>query len=905
MPIQEHGSVSWSSLGAGVTVRARLLGAVLVPLVLVATVAIVTVASGERTVRAVATLSDRMDVLTDLAALRANVFEERRQYETVARSAAVGLDPAAVSDILGIEVEADPTAVRSATDASMRRLRPADRPFSLGDLGRLRSDVDRRSLSLSSASERYSAIETRAVASLAVALDEASASAVTIGDVRLERAVRAMNDAVQVASQRGRQIQAVSAVWFTTGPPATSALTELARSTEVYQRTAARLADSPEATVATAWAQRSITGDRFDEQIAADLAGAPVGDGGTERDLRTMGRVLGDGLSHYKALASLPEVAAGSVVDLAFGRGAVARADGQRAVAAAMASIAVALAAALWFGRSISRPLRTLTDQVRRVSDGEIAQSPLPLRGPAELQVASAAFNDVAANIELIERKALALAACDFSNPALGTTVPGRLGEALSASLEVLSDSVMQRHQLQARLLHQATHDSLTGLANRRAVIEVLGAAVGRSCRSNRPFAVVFIDLDDFKATNDSSGHAIGDLLLQDVARRMRDASREDDVVARLGGDEFVIVAEQISGPEEALALVRRVLDAIAVPIRVDGRDFSINASAGIAIHQGPTDDPLSLLAKADLAVYRSKRRAPSAIELYDDELHQVARNHAEIEAALWATLGAWGDELDVHYQPVVDAQTGTLVSLEALVRWNRPGEGPIAPDQFIPIAEGSDLIVRLDRWVMREATRQLAEWTDHPILGTVTLAVNISARHMNGPMLVVDLVECLESSGIAPERLILEVTETALVKDLARTAQQIDAVRALGVAVAADDFGTGHTGLTHLRTLTVDEIKIDRSFTSEFPAVTELVQIVMDLARHLGVRTVAEGVETMQQAEALRAIGCDMLQGFLFSPALPPTDLECWLRERGQAPAVVGAGVGARETWLVPGVVS
>lgn len=877
----------------------------MLPLVLVATVAMITVARGQNTVDAVARLRDRTAVLTDLTTLRANVFEERRQYETVARSAAVGLDPAAVRDILGIPVEADPKRVRSATDASMRRLPPADRPFSLDRLARLRSDVDQASLSLATASDRYSALESRAVASLAVALEEATASAVTIGDVRLERAVRVMTDAVHVTSQRGRQIQAVAAVWFTGTAPTTSALSELARSTEVYQRTAASLAASPDAKVAAAWILHSHTGQRFDDQIAADLTGAPATTDGGGRDLRAMGRILGDGLGHYQEVASLPEVAAGSVVDLASARGAVARTDEERTVAAALAVIAVALAAALWFGRSITRPLRALTDQVRRVSDGELARTPLPLRGPIELQVAAAAFNDVAANIELIERKALALAACDFSNPALATTIPGHLGEALSTSIEVLSNSIMQRHELQSRLLHQATHDSLTGLVNRRSIIDALGAAVDRSCRSNRPFAVAFVDLDDFKATNDSSGHAIGDVLLQEVARRMRDASRTDDVVARLGGDEFVIVAEEISGPDEALALVRRVLDAIAEPIQIDGRGFSINASAGIAIHQGPTDDPLSLLAKADLAVYRSKQRAPSAIELYDEELHQVARNHAELEAALWATLGAWGDELEVHYQPIIDAQTGSVASLEALVRWNRPGEGPIAPDQFIPIAEGSELIVRLDRWVMQEAMRQLADWTGHPILGSVTLALNISARHMNDPRFVADLVECLRSTGIAPDRIVLEVTETALVKDLARTAQQIDAVRALGVAVAADDFGTGHTGLTHLRTLTLDEIKIDRSFTSEFPAVTEFVQIVMDLARHLGVRTVAEGVETINQADALRALGCDMLQGFLFSPALPSNGLECWLREREQPVAEVSAAVGGRETWSAHPVLS
>lgn len=870
----------------GVTVRTRLLAAVLLPLLLVTTFGGLVAVDRQQTVRATTTLRERTGVLADLAMLRTRVFEERRQFETVTRPAAFGVDPATVSGLIGMEVVADPTTARAATDAAIARIALNRRPFTDATLAALRADIDTSAVDTEGASARFSALESSVVASLDVALEDVARRAVGTGDVTLEQAVRTMNDSVQVAGLRGRQIQALVGLWFAGDASHVPPLAELARATELYERTAHKLDVTPVRSVARAWSSADAAGAAFSRAISDELAGTPSA-GLDVADLTSIGRVLGDGLRHYEAIASLPELASVAVSDSAADRGARARADAERAVAAAVASILFAVGAALCFGRSITRPLHNLTEQVRSVSDGDLALAPLALRGPPELRVASAAFNEVAANLNLIEQKALALSACDFTSPAVTTALPGRLGEALNTSLQVLAKSIIERHQLQSRLLHQATHDSLTGLANRRAVIETLGAAVERSRRSGSLLAVTFIDLDDFKATNDSSGHAIGDLLLQAVAERMRGAARRGDVVARLGGDEFVIVAEHIGGPDEVMALVRRVLDAVASPIEIDGRDYTIKASAGVALNHDLTDDPLSLLAKADLAVYRSKQRSPSVIELYDEQLQRVVRDHAEIEAALAAALACGGHELELHYQPIVDASTGAVVSLEALVRWDRPDEGLMQPDQFIPIAEVSDLIVRLDCWVLQAATRQLAAWSDHPLLSRITMAVNISGRHITDVGFVDNVVQALEVSGIAPHRLVLEVTETALVKDLPRAAAQIEVVRALGVAVAADDFGTGHTGLAHVRALTVDEIKIDRSFTIELPAVTELVQIVIDLARHLGVRTVAEGVETPQQADALRALGCSLLQGYLFSPALPPADLLRWLHERHGLPGV------------------
>ncbi|MEX2294043.1 MAG: EAL domain-containing protein [Acidimicrobiales bacterium] len=869
--------------------RARLLAAALLPLLLVATLVGLFVQDRLETVRATSDLRHHTDALVNLAVLRARVFEERRQFEMVAQSASVGLSPAEVSDLLGMDVVEDPSAARAATDRALRDVTSANRPFPASTLRGLRSSIDRAALSTSEVGLRYSAMESLTVASLDAALGDVGTQAVRIGDVVVERSVETMADAVTVAGLRGRQIQALVGIWFAADSAKVSAVAELARSTELYEQTAASLNETNVVVVAARWRDLRGSGTIFTEAIDVELAGG-VGSGRDGSDLHYIGQVLGDGLRSYGELSSLPEIASGGVAEAAAARGALARTDAERAGAVAVLAIAFALGTAIWFGRSITKPLRLLTDQVRRVSDGDLALSPLPLRGPRELCETSAAFNDVGENLSLIEQKVLALSACDFSGPVATTRLPGRLGEAFSASLQVLSTSVMERHQLQARLLHQATHDSLTGLANRRAVIEALTAGLARSRRSGHLLAVAFIDLDDFKATNDTSGHAIGDLLLQSIGERMRQAARRGDVVARLGGDEFVILAEHVGSDDEVVGIIRRVLDAIGAPISLGGREYSITASAGVVVNHDAEDDALALLAKADLAVYRSKRRSPSALEVYDDQLQLVLRNHAQVESALSAALAAGGDELELQYQPIVDATTGEVVSLEALVRWNRPGEGQIRPDRFISIAEASDLIVKLDQWVLHEALRQLGTWSVHPELRGVTVAVNVSGRHVTDPGFVANVQHALDAGAVAANRLVVEVTETALVRDFARAAAQIDAVRDLGVRVAVDDFGTGHTGLAHVRTLTVDELKIDRTFTGELPAVTEMVQIVMDLGRHLGVTTVAEGVETPQQADALRALGCTHLQGYLFSPALPPEALLHWVQGRARALASAGA---------------
>jgi predicted signal transduction protein with EAL and GGDEF domain len=363
------------------------------------------------------------------------------------------------------------------------------------------------------------------------------------------------------------------------------------------------------------------------------------------------------------------------------------------------------------------------------------------------------------------------------------------------------------------------------------------------------------------------------------MAERMTATARSGDLLARLGGDEFFLIAEDLAGIDEAGELAQRIIDTLSAPMHVGGLELTIGACAGIALAQDD-DEPLTLLHHADLAVHNAKRRGPGSIQMYDEGLQRQLLERVDIEKGLKSAL-RYSGQLRLEYQPLLDSVTGRLRGVEALLRWDRPGHGSVPPDQFIPVAEGSKLIIDVDRWVMRQAATQLMRWADHPELSGIDMAVNVSGRHLLDPTFVTDVLHVLNESRIDPHRLVLEVTETVLVTDLVWAASQLESVRALGVRVAVDDFGTGYTSLTHLRALPIDEIKIDRSFVCGMPGSSDdqnMIRIVCDLARHLGVPTVAEGVETEAQVQALAQLGCDTLQGYYFSPSLRPEALAAWI---------------------------
>jgi diguanylate cyclase (GGDEF)-like protein len=543
-------------------------------------------------------------------------------------------------------------------------------------------------------------------------------------------------------------------------------------------------------------------------------------------------------------------------------------------VVIALVTLTVAIAVA----RSISRPLGRLAGTAQAVVAGHLDIDELATNGPNETVVVADAFNSLMANLRLLEAKAQALAECDFGNEVLATPLPGRLGAALQDSVHVLAGSIQDRERLQERLAHEATHDNLTGLLNRAAAVSALGQALARARRRADLTAILYVDLDNFKQANDLHGHPTGDHILRQVADRLTGAVRSGDVVARLGGDEFVVIAERTAGRPEAELLAERIIGTLSEPISWGAGSLTIGATIGITIAYADDSDALELLARADLALYQAKQRGGNSIAVWDETLQQGLARRDKIERDLREELARGGGGLVLHYQPLVEMGT-TLHGVEALVRWERPGEGLLLPAAFIPVAEASDLIIELDNWVLATAARQLVTWSGRPGLTDLNVSVNVSGRHLVSRNLAGRIKQVLAETGVNPHQLTIEVTETVLLDDLTIVAAELEAVRDLGVRVAVDDFGTGYTSLAHLHRLPIDSIKIDRSFICEIEGLKEasLVRMITDLAHQLGLQTVSEGVETAQQLEILRDLGSDRLQGFLIAHPMPADQIPQW----------------------------
>lgn len=537
-----------------------------------------------------------------------------------------------------------------------------------------------------------------------------------------------------------------------------------------------------------------------------------------------------------------------------------------------VAMLAVAsLLFAMGLARAIRRPLMQLATGAEGLRDGN-GLAELAPSGPTEIREAMQALNEAAAHLELVERQANALALGALDDPALSESSPGALGASLQEAVQTLTSSLTEREELGVLLSHEASHDSLTQLHNRKATLDSLRQGLARSRRTGATLAIMFLDLDGFKQVNDQHGHAAGDLVLRSVGDRLVDALRDGDHVGRLGGDEFLVVAEPIAGAAEAVSLARRLIETVSEPIALGAANVRVGASVGIALADDQnTLTADELLRDADLAVYKAKGSGTSLIQLCDESLRSELDQRVEIESAVGVALQR--DEFVMYYQPIVEASTGRIVSLEALVRWNRPDVGLLAPDQFIPIVERSDLIVKVDNWVVAKVVDQLARWADDDVLGRLPISINVSGRHLGSDSFVSDILSPLRAGGVSPERVVLEVTESALLHDLDQAAGKLQALRESGMQVAIDDFGTGFTSLAHLRTLPVDVLKIDRTFTADKSAHI-LAKLIVETGHLLGARVIAEGIETSEQAADLIAIGSDELQGYLYGRPVPPEEI-------------------------------
>lgn len=539
----------------------------------------------------------------------------------------------------------------------------------------------------------------------------------------------------------------------------------------------------------------------------------------------------------------------------------------------ALALVAVG-AASLW----IVGPLRRMAVVVAQLRDGELGGS-VNEAGPTEVRAAARALNEAVDNMNVAERMSKALADRDLNSPAFEVETTGRLGSSLRDAMSALAGSIAEREEFRERLAYEATHDGLTGLANRADTMARLEAALGRFRRSDHELAVLFIDLDGFKQVNDAHGHAAGDQLLSTMAKRLAKATRIGDHVGRIGGDEFVVIAEPVDGLDNAMELAARVLQSIAEPLTINGLTLSITASIGVAFASSEST-PEDLLRDADLALYEAKGDGKARSKFCDEDLKTHQQERLTIGKALELALDT--DVLELHFQPIVDALTGELSSVEALLRWPQPSGVFVPPAVFIPVAERSDLILDVDRWVLKAIARQLSEWTDVSGLQAVTASVNISARHLSNPALFDEVMEPLRSWGVDPSRLVVEITETALLDDIEQAATTLGRLRSESVKIAIDDFGTGYASLAHLRRLPVDILKIDKSFVAGLDRVDDssLVQLTIDTGHLLGASITAEGVETDEQARRLTLMGTDLLQGFGLGRPMPPEQLSGWLLE-------------------------
>ena len=444
-----------------------------------------------------------------------------------------------------------------------------------------------------------------------------------------------------------------------------------------------------------------------------------------------------------------------------------------------------------------------------------------------------------------------------------------------------LAAIAIDRHHLQATLEHRAQHDALTGLPNRAALLERIEACLGRIGDGERSVVVLFVDLDRFKLINDSLGHAVGDRLLEQVADRFQTILRPDDVVGRFGGDEFVVVCDQAADQHLATAIADRIRDELSSPFVVDGRELVITASVGIAQTFDPATDPDELIRDADVAMYQAKGRGRDTAVMFQIGDQEKVAQVLELEHALRLAIAR--DELTVQCQPVVRTGDGTLVGYEALVRWNRPGVGSIAPRDMIPVAEESGLIIGLGRQVLRLACVAAAGWSAPPGGEAPWVSVNVSPRQFLDPRFPSHVAEALELSGLDPQRLCLELTETAFVGDDSGDAVAVSTLvglKALGIRIAIDDFGTGHASLDYVRRFAVaDVLKIDRSFVAGLDADgahdRAIVAAVVALGAALGFSVVAEGVESVRQRETLVELGCELAQGYWFAHPLDLDELD------------------------------
>lgn len=459
------------------------------------------------------------------------------------------------------------------------------------------------------------------------------------------------------------------------------------------------------------------------------------------------------------------------------------------------------------------------------------------------------------------------------------TKMPLRNTEGRIIGTFGVSRDITQRKYFEEQLELHAFSDLLTQLPNRALFMNRIRHLFRghEGSESARLFAVLYLDVDRFKSINDGFGHQVGDDLLKQIARRLERCVRANDTLARLGGDEFAALLEDIQSEVDATRVATKINEALTEPFVLSDVEVFATASIGIALSSSHYKQPEDMLRDADTAMYRAKSAGRSRHQVFDFAMHQRAVSLLRLENDLRRAIER--QELVTFYQPVVDITTQTLLGFEALVRWQHPTQGLLMPDAFVPIAEETGMICAIGKWILAECCRQMRDWRDlYPRTPALHMSVNVSTRQLVEADVTAEVIAVLAETGLAPSALSLEITESALIQNLDTTAEVLRKLHDLGLKIAIDDFGTGYSSLSYLQKLPIDALKVDRSFVSrldEAPAQIEIVRAIVSLAQNLGMDVIAEGVETMAQADALRALNCKRAQGYLFSRPVPAAEAE------------------------------
>jgi diguanylate cyclase (GGDEF)-like protein/PAS domain S-box-containing protein len=438
---------------------------------------------------------------------------------------------------------------------------------------------------------------------------------------------------------------------------------------------------------------------------------------------------------------------------------------------------------------------------------------------------------------------------------------------------------ITERKRAEERIYHMAHHDALTGLPNRSLICDRLGQSIAHAERNNESVLVAFIDLDSFKLVNDSLGHNAGDELLKEVAGRMVGCVRREDTVGRFGGDEFVLLLPHVSdNPQVLVPLLNKILDSVVQPIMLEGQTMQVSCSIGVAVYPRDGRDADTLMMHADAAMYRAKDSGKNNCQFYTREMNAGLEEKLALTEGLRKALEE--QQLSLAYQPKVNLESGRMFGVEALLRWQHPQRGAVSPAQFIPLAEEHGLIIPIGEWALREACRQACAWQDAG-LSPLVVSVNVSARQFDDPRLVERVAAALAWSGLDPQWLELEVTESMIMRDTAQSVAKMRQLEAMGIALAIDDFGTGYSSLAALKSFPISRLKIDQSFVRDLVANPDdqaITCAIISLSHQLDMRVIAEGVETEQQRSFLQQHGCDEMQGYLFSRPVPPQEISAML---------------------------